>query len=86
MFTWLNREYIDGDFIKYLNNNGDLCEESNVMVEKHRLTKMHAKVPTCFNFFNFNPVSTKFPINIDHVILTNRMFFVFQIATFLAAK
>jgi hypothetical protein len=28
-------EYIDGDFIKYLNNNGDLCEESNVMVEKH---------------------------------------------------
>ena len=27
-------EYIDGDFIKYLNNNGDLCEESDVMVEK----------------------------------------------------
>ena len=27
-------EYIDGDFIKYINNNGDLCEEKNVMVEK----------------------------------------------------
>jgi hypothetical protein len=27
-------EYIDGDFIKYLNNNGDLCKEINVMVEK----------------------------------------------------
>jgi hypothetical protein len=27
-------ECIDGDFIKYLNNNGNLCEESNVMVEK----------------------------------------------------
>jgi hypothetical protein len=32
------------------------------------------------------PVSTKFPINIEHVILTNRMFFVFRIATFLAGK
>jgi hypothetical protein len=51
-----------------------------------RLTKMHAKALTCFNFFNFHPVSTKFPINIEHVILTNRMFFVFQIATFLAGK
>ena len=51
-----------------------------------RLTKMYAKAPTCFNFFNFHPVSTKFPINIEHVILTNRMFFVFQIATFLAGK
>jgi hypothetical protein len=30
--------------------------------------------------------STKFPINIEHVILTNRMFFVFRIATFLAGK
>ena len=51
-----------------------------------RLTKMHAKVPTCFNFFNFHPVSTKFPINIEHIILTNLLFFVFRIATFLAGK
>jgi hypothetical protein len=43
--------------------------------ERTRLTKMHAKALTCFNFFNFHPVSTKFPINIEHVILTNRMFF-----------
>ena len=27
-------EYIDSDFIKYLNNNGDLCKESSVIVEK----------------------------------------------------
>ena len=51
-----------------------------------RLTKMHAKAPTCFNLFNFHPVSTKFPINIEHVILTNRLFFVFRIATFLVGK
>jgi hypothetical protein len=51
-----------------------------------RLTKMHAEALTGFNFFNFYPVSTKFPINIEHVILTNRMFFVFRIATFLAGK
>jgi hypothetical protein len=42
-----------------------------------RLTKMHAKALSCFNFFNFHPVSTKFPINIEHIILTNRMVFVF---------
>ena len=47
---------------------------------------MHAKALTCFNFFNFDRVSTKFPINIEHVILTNRMFFVFRIATFLAVN
>ena len=40
----------------------------------------------CFNFFNFHPVSTKFPMNIEHIILTNRMFFVFGIANFLAGK
>jgi hypothetical protein len=51
-----------------------------------RLTKMHAKAPTCFNFFNVHPVSTKFPMNIEHVILKNRMVFVFRIATFLAGK
>jgi hypothetical protein len=50
------------------------------------LTKMHPKAPTCFNLFNFHPFSTKFPINIEHGILTNRMFFVFRIATFLAGK
>jgi hypothetical protein len=49
-----------------------------------RLTKMHAKALTCFNLFNFHPVSTKFRIDTEHVILTNRMFFVFRIATFLA--
>jgi hypothetical protein len=47
-----------------------------------RLSKMHAKAPKCFNFFNFHPVSTKFPMNIEHIIPTNRMFFVFGIATF----
>jgi hypothetical protein len=47
---------------------------------------MHAKALTCFNFFNFHPVSTKFRIDIEHVILRNRMFFVFRIATFLAGK
>jgi hypothetical protein len=50
------------------------------------LTKMHAKALTCFNFFNFQPVLTKFCIDIEHVILTNRMFFVFRIATLLAGK
>ena len=44
------------------------------------------KALTCFNFFNFHPVSTKFRIDIEHVILRNRMFFVFRIATFLAGK
>jgi hypothetical protein len=47
-----------------------------------RLTKMHAKAPTCFNFFNFHLISTKFSMNIDHIILTKRIFFVFGIATF----
>jgi hypothetical protein len=53
-----------------------------------RLSKMHAKAPICFNVFNFHPVSTKFSINIEHIILTNRMFFVFGIAScyFLAGK
>ena len=51
-----------------------------------RLTKMHAKALTCFNFINFHPLYTKFRIDIEHVILTNRMFFVFQIATFLAGN
>ena len=36
-----------------------------------RLKKMHANAPPCFNFFNFQPVSTKFSINVEHVILTN---------------
>jgi hypothetical protein len=43
---------------------------------------MPAKAPTCFNFFNFHPVSTKYSMNIEHIILTKRMFFVFGIATF----
>jgi hypothetical protein len=47
---------------------------------------MHAKAPTCFNFFNFHPVSTKFPVYIENTILTHRMFFVFRIATILAGK
>jgi hypothetical protein len=46
------------------------------------LSKMHAKAPICFNFLNFYLVSTKFSMNIEHIILTNRMFFVFGIATF----
>jgi hypothetical protein len=61
-------------------------DPDNLGEVKARLTKMHAKALTCFNFFNFHPLSTKFPINIEHVILTNRMFFVFRIATFLAGK
>jgi hypothetical protein len=44
--------------------------------------KKLAKTPTCFNFFNFHPISSKFSMNIDNVILTKRMFFVFEIATF----
>ena len=55
-------------------------------ISNARLSQMHAKTPICFNFFNFHPVSTKFAIDIEHVILTNRMFFVFRIATFLAGK
>jgi hypothetical protein len=47
---------------------------------------MHAKALTSFNFFNFHPVSTKFHIDIEHVIFTNRMFFVFRIATFWGGK
>jgi hypothetical protein len=41
------------------------------------LSKMHAKVPVCFNFFNFHPVCTKYPINIEHILLANRMLFLF---------
>jgi hypothetical protein len=41
------------------------------------LSKMQAKVPVCFNFFNFHPVCTKYPMNIQHIILTNRMLFLF---------
>ena len=41
------------------------------------LSKMHAKVPVCFNFINFHPVCTIYPINIEHIILTNRMLFCF---------
>jgi hypothetical protein len=55
-------------------------------VVQARLTKMHAKALTCLNFFNFHPVSTKFRIDIENVILTNRMFFVFRVATFLAGN
>jgi hypothetical protein len=55
----------------------------NKKLDESRLTKMHAKAPT---YFNFHPVSTKFPMNIEHVILKSRMFFVFRIATFLAGK
>jgi hypothetical protein len=43
---------------------------------------MPAKAPTSFNFFNFHPVSTKFSMNIEYIILTKDMFFVFGIATF----
>jgi hypothetical protein len=33
--------------------------------------------------FNFHPVSTKFPMSIENIILTNRLgFFVLGIATF----
>jgi hypothetical protein len=39
------------------------------------LSKMHAKAPVCFNFFNFHPVCTKYLMNIEHITLTNRMFF-----------
>jgi hypothetical protein len=49
---------------------------------KTRLSKMHAKTPICFNFFNFHLVSSKFSMNIEHIIHTKRMFFVFGIATF----
>jgi hypothetical protein len=45
-------------------------DKARVDVEQiSRLTKMHAKALTCFNFFNFHPVSTKFCIDIEHVIL-----------------
>jgi hypothetical protein len=38
------------------------------------------------SLINFHPVSTKFPMNIEHVILKNRIVFVFRIATLLAGK
>ena len=47
-----------------------------------RLTKMHAKALTCFNFFNFHPVSTKFRIGMEHVIPRNRMFLFFELLHF----
>ena len=47
-----------------------------------RLTKMHAKALTSFNFFNFHPVSTKFRIEIEHVILTNNMVLFFELLHF----
>ena len=56
--------------------------KKSLFPDKTRLSKMHAKTPICFNFFNFHPVSSKFSMNIEHIILTNRMFFVFGIATF----
>ena len=39
--------------------------------------KNACKAPICFTFFNFHPVSTKFTMNIEHIILTNRIFFLF---------
>ena len=44
---------------------------------------MHVKVPVCFNFFNFHLVCTKYPINIEHIILTNCMLFCFWNCYFL---
>jgi hypothetical protein len=46
------------------------------------MSKMHAKAPILFNFVNFYPVSTKFSMNIEHIILTNRIFSGFGIANF----
>jgi hypothetical protein len=43
---------------------------------------MHAKTPIRFNFFNFHPVSSKFSMDIENIILTKSMFFVSGIATF----
>ena len=50
------------------------------------LSKMHAKVPVCFNFFNFHPVCTKYPMNIQHIILQIVCFFYFWNCYFLAGK
>jgi hypothetical protein len=47
---------------------------------------MHAKTPICFNFFNFHPVSSKFSMNIEHIILTNRMFFVLGVKILLTSS
>jgi hypothetical protein len=70
---------------KYISFFARFCKFQKLFY-KTRLSKMHAKTPICFNLFNFHPVSNKFPMNIEHVILKNRMFFVFRIATFLAGK
>ena len=50
------------------------------------LTKMPAKAPTCFNFFNFHPVSTKYSMNLEHIILTKTHVFCFWNCYFSAGK
>jgi hypothetical protein len=52
------------------------------LVIQARLSKMHAKSPICFNFFNFHSVSTKFPTNIEHIILTNHVFLFLELLLF----
>ena len=70
--------------LSWRTNTENICKKitSGISALRPRLSKMHAKTPICFNFFNFHPVSSKFSMNIEHIILTNRMFFVFGIATF----
>ena len=44
--------------------------------------KNACKSTNMLQLLNFHSVSTKFSMNIEHIVLTNRMFFVFGIATY----
>jgi hypothetical protein len=46
---------------------------------------MHANAPVCFNFFNFHPVCTKYPMNISFLQIACFLFY-FWNSYFLADK
>ena len=60
-----------------LENVTDWLNVNKLQSHPSRLSKMHGKAPTCFNFFNFHPVPTKYPMNIEHVILIQIVWFLF---------
>jgi hypothetical protein len=49
---------------------------------KHAWQKVVQNRQRCCNFFNFHADCTKFSIDIEHIILTNRAVFVFELFIF----
>ena len=48
----------------------------------HAWQKVVQNRQRCYNFFNFHADCTKFSIDIEHIILTNRAVFVFGLFIF----